>query len=57
MDMSSVSDLTEANALGHMSNYVQVYSNSWGPSDFGFIVAGPETLVKKTFETGIAQVG
>ena len=56
VDLSSASDLTEANALGHMSNYVQVYSSSWGPNDFGFIVEGPGPLAKRTFETGAAEV-
>jgi len=42
--------------LGHESNYVQVYSNSWGPSDLGFIVDGPDVLARRNFEIATAQV-
>ena len=49
---SSLTDSQEASALGHQHNYIDIYSNSWGPSDLGFIVDGPGTLVSSTFSTG-----
>ena len=55
-DMSSSTDLTEADLLGHKNNYIQVYSNSWGPSDWGFIVNGPGTLALNALKTGVREV-
>lgn len=55
-DMSDGSDATEAHMLSHESDYVQVYSNSWGPGDFGFVVSGPDVLARRTLETSTAQV-
>ena len=56
LDLSHSTDLTEASALGYNNNYIHVYSNSWGPSDWGFIVSGPGTLVKHALETGVREV-
>ena len=33
-DVSEATDAQEASALGYQNNYIDVYSNSWGPSDF-----------------------
>ncbi len=55
-DLSGGSDATEARMLSHESGYTQVYSNSWGPGDIGFIVEGPGVLARRTLETAIAQV-
>ena len=49
-------DLEEANALGHMSDIVEIYSNSWGPIDDGSTVEGPGNLLQRTFEMGVRQV-
>ena len=49
-------DAKEASALGYRDSHIDVYSNSWGPLDFGFIVSGPGSLVQRTLETGVAQV-
>ena len=54
--VSSGSDLIESSGLGHMNNYIQVYSNSWGPSDLGFVVQGPDTLTKRTLYNGATRV-
>ena len=55
--MSSSTDLTEADLLGHKNNYIQVYSNSWGPSDWGFIVQKPGILAQSALQTGVREVG
>lgn len=34
-------DADEARALSYAANHIHIYSNSWGPSDKGFRVAGP----------------
>lgn len=49
-------DVQEASALGYQSNYIQIYSNSWGPGDTGDVVEGPGTLVQQTFQAGVSQV-
>ena len=33
-----------------------VYSNSWGPPDYGFFVDGPGDLTELTFSTGAQNV-
>lgn len=55
-NLSSVSDLAEASIRGYNNNYIDVYSNSWGPSDYGFVVSGPGQLTKQTLANGVAQV-
>ena len=56
LDLGDSTDATEASALGYRDYHIDIYSNSWGPSDFGFIVSGPGTLVKRTFLTGVTEV-
>ena len=55
-DVSHTSDLTEAHGLGRKNYYIQVYSNSWGPIDYGFVVKGPRTLTKRTLYNGATRV-
>ena len=55
-DVGAATDAVEASALGYKGYYIDVYSNSWGPSDFGFIVLGPETLLQRTLATGVTEV-
>ena len=55
-NVSHTSDLIKSFGLGHSNNYIQVYSNSWGPSDFGFVVKGPGTLTKRTLHNGAIRV-
>ena len=43
-------DIAEARALSHEDDIIQIYSNSWGPSDLGFIVQGPDVMSSMTFE-------
>ena len=56
LDLSSATDSLEADALGHENDYIMIYSNSWGPSDFGFRVDGPESYVKTTFSNAVTSV-
>ena len=48
--------MDEANALSWQGDVVDIYSNSWGPSDDGFTVAGPGTLLQMTLETSVQEV-
>ena len=56
LDLSSATDSQEAGALGYKNDYIMIYSNSWGPSDFGFAVDGPKSYVKSTFKNAVASV-
>lgn len=56
IDLSSLSDLQVADALGHNDSYISVYSNSWGPPDFGFSVSGPGILSSLTLALGALTV-
>lgn len=39
-----------------MSDYIHIYSNSWGPADNGFTVERPGRLLAQTFVNGAAHV-
>lgn len=51
-----VTDIQETKALSHASDKIDIYSNSWGPSDGGFTVEGPRTLAKQALENGAKLV-
>ena len=55
-DVGGATDAEEASALGYSDSYIDIYSNSWGPPDFGFFVSGPGTLVQSTLRTGVTEV-
>lgn len=48
-----VSDVVEANSLGHNPQHVDIYSSSWGPNDDGRTVEGPGSEASRVFEEGI----
>ncbi|CAI4227597.1 unnamed protein product [Auanema sp. JU1783] len=50
-----VSDAVEAASLGHNSDYIDIYSASWGPDDDGRTVDGPAKLTRAAFERGIRE--
>ena len=56
VDLSSATDSHEASALGHENDYIMIYSNSWGPSDLGFVVDGPDSYTITTFKNSVASV-
>jgi len=47
---SGRSDSSEANALSHSRDFVDISSNSWGPSDSGGIIEGPGPLLMAVLE-------
>ena len=49
-------DLNEANSLTFENDIVDVYSNSWGPSDSGSHVAGPGQLTRLALQMGADYV-
>ena len=50
------SDADEARALSHAPHHVDIYSNSWGPGDKGFEVAGPGYLTQRVLRRGAETV-
>ncbi len=52
----SVSDAVEAASLSFNSDYIDIYSSSWGPDDNGEIVEGPGYLAEKALFDGIKKV-
>ena len=49
-------DALEAKALSHERDYIDIYSNSWGPSDKGFEVVGPDKLTQSALKDGAEKV-
>lgn len=49
-------DVTEAKALIHEIQSVDIYSNSWGPGDMAWQVEGPGQLTTDALEIGIKEV-
>ena len=49
-------DVEDARALSHENDIIDIYSNSWGPFDGGFVVEGPLTLAQMTLEQGAREV-
>lgn len=50
-----VTDAVEAASVGHNSDYIDIYSASWGPDDDGRTVDGPAKLTRNAFERGITH--
>ena len=51
-----ITDALEAAALSFKSDYVDIYSSSWGPDDNGKTVEGPGTLARKALFDGVKHV-
>ena len=49
-------DMNEASSLTFANNIVDIYSNSWGPSDDGVTVGGPGMLTTMALEAGVTEV-
>ena len=49
-------DAMEAKALSHERDYIDIYSNSWGPGDKGFEVVGPDKLTQLALKDGAEKV-
>uniref|UniRef100_H3BFU4 Proprotein convertase subtilisin/kexin type 6 n=1 Tax=Latimeria chalumnae TaxID=7897 RepID=H3BFU4_LATCH len=50
-----VTDVIEAKSLSMNSDYVDIYSASWGPDDDGKTVDGPGPLAVRAFQEGIKK--
>ena len=57
LDQPYMTDLIEANSMGHEPNLIDIYSASWGPDDDGKTVDGPGKLATRAFLQGIASGG
>ena len=49
-------DIFEARALILNNSIVDIYSNSWGPSDYGGAVIGPGPVTQLALESGAQEV-
>lgn len=56
LDQPFMTDLIEANAMGHMPNVIDIYSASWGPTDDGKTVDGPRNLTMRAIVNGVNNV-
>ena len=50
------SDADEARALSYASDHIDIYSNSWGPFDWGNSVVGPGHLTQLALQLGTEKV-
>ena len=51
----STTDIRESNTLGHERQDIDIYSNSWGPSDDGETLSGPGPLMLAALEADALQ--
>ena len=51
----SATDAQEALGLSYKRNYIDIYSNSWGPGMLGDVV-GPRYVTSKALEEGVKKV-
>ena len=49
-------DIAEGGALSHNNDIIDIYSNSWGPIDTGYLANGPEPLARMALEMGAKEV-
>ena len=55
-DVSHLASINEAAALSFRSQYIDIYTSSWGPADDGKTVDGPTWATRKGIENGILKV-
>lgn len=55
LDQPYMTDLIEANSMGHEPNKIDIYSASWGPTDDGKTVDGPRHATMKAIVRGINE--
>lgn len=55
LDQPFMTDLIEANAMGHMPDKIHIYSASWGPTDDGKTVDGPRNLTMRAIVKGVNE--
>lgn len=56
LDQPFMTDLIEANAMGHMPDEIDIYSASWGPTDDGKTVDGPRNMTMRAIVKGVNEV-
>ena len=49
-------DGQDAGTLSHSRDVIDIYSNSWGPPDIGFIVSGPGPFTNQALMEGATEV-
>ncbi|XP_069985058.1 neuroendocrine convertase 2-like [Penaeus vannamei] len=55
LDQPYMTDLIEANSMGHEPNLIHIYSASWGPTDDGKTVDGPRNATMKAIVRGVNE--
>lgn len=55
LDQPYMTDLIEANSMGHEPNKIHIYSASWGPTDDGKTVDGPRNATMKAIVRGVNE--
>lgn len=53
--LDAKTDINEADALARNAQIVDISSNSWGPPDVGFLLAGPSALTQAALHEGVTQ--
>ena len=56
LDQPYMTDLIEANSMGHKPDMVHIYSASWGPTDDGKTVDGPRNATMRAIVKGVNEV-
>lgn len=55
LDQPYMTDLIEANSMGHMPQAIHIYSASWGPTDDGKTVDGPRNATMRAIVKGVNE--
>jgi proprotein convertase subtilisin/kexin type 2 len=55
LDQPYMTDLIEANSMGHRPDLIQIYSASWGPTDDGKTVDGPRNSTMRSIVKGVNE--
>lgn len=53
LDQPYMTDLIEANSMGHEPDLIDIYSASWGPTDDGRTVDGPRNATMRAIVRGV----
>lgn len=56
LDQPYMTDLIEANSMGHEPHKIDIYSASWGPTDDGKTVDGPRNATMRAIVQGVNEV-
>lgn len=56
LDQPYMTDLIEANSMGHEPHKISIYSASWGPTDDGKTVDGPRNATMRAIVQGVNEV-